>query len=380
MPFEHYIQKGTQKLRLGFTTGTCAALAARAAAEMLLSGRTVGNAILATPKGIVVETPVFETARGGGSVRCAVRKDAGDDPDITAGILVYAEVSTAAQPGIAVDGGEGVGRVTRPGLDQPVGAAAINSVPRRMITEAVQDVCDSLFYEGGLSVIISIPDGARLAARTFNPKLGIEGGLSVLGTSGIVEPMSTQALIDTIGLELRALAAAGHRSVVLTPGNYGERFLKEQPFLKDAPTVKCSNYIGDALDFAVFYEYTRILFVGHLGKLVKLAGGIMNTHSSAADCRMELLTAHAALMGAGAETAAALMGAVSTDACADILEGRGLLEPVMSSLLTKIQEQLSRRTGERAAVGAVVFSNQHGLLGRTETAVELIEHMKRGNF
>jgi cobalt-precorrin-5B (C1)-methyltransferase len=378
MPFEHYIQKGSRMLRLGFTTGTCAALAAKAAAETLLSGEAAGIVGLTTPKRLTVQVPVEETERGDCFVCCSVCKDAGDDPDITNGVLVYAKVSKTDRPGIEIDGGDGIGRVTRPGLDQPVGAAAINSVPRRMITDAVQSVCDSLFYEGGLSVVISIPEGARLAARTFNPKLGIEGGLSILGTSGIVEPMSTQALIDTIGLEFRALAAAGHRSVVLTPGNYGKQFLATHPFLEAAPTIKCSNYIGDALDFAVFCEFSRILLVGHLGKLVKLAGGIMNTHSSSADCRMEILTAHAALAGADRVTAAALMDAVSNDACVEILDRCGLREAVMSSLLSKIQEQLSRRVGDQAAIGAVIFSNQYGLLGRTETVAELIDFMKRG--
>ena len=376
MPFEHYIQKGSQRLRLGFTTGSCAALAAKAAALMLLTGETIDVVALITPKGIPVKVSVLDPSRGPDTVRCAVKKDAGDDPDITDGTLIFAEVSKTNRPGIVVDGGDGIGRVTCPGLDQPVGAAAINHVPREMIESEVQAVCDGVFYEGGVSVTISVPDGTRLAKKTFNPKLGIEGGISILGTTGIVEPMSTQALIDCIGLELRSLAAAGHNSVVLTPGNYGEQFLGAHPFLKNAPTVKCSNFIGDTLDFAVYYDFTKILFVSHIGKLVKLAGGIMNTHSSVADCRVELITSHAALCGADRKTAVDLMNAVSTDSCIQILDKQGLKDPVISSVMHKIQEQLSRRAGDGIDIGALTFGTGRGTLGQTATAEKLIDQFK----
>ncbi len=376
MPFEHYIQKGTQRLRLGFTTGTCAALASKAAAIMLLTGQPIDTVEIVTPKGLTVNVPVLSITRGTDTVRCAVQKDAGDDPDITDGALVCAEVSKTARPGITVDGGAGIGRVTRPGLDQPVGAAAINRVPREMIAAAAQAVCDGAFFEGGLSVVISVPEGERLAKKTFNPKLGIEGGISILGTTGIVEPMSTQALIDTIGVEIRARAAGGHKSLVLTPGNYGSQFLAAHPYLKNAPTVKCSNFIGDALDFAVCYGFTNILLVSHIGKLVKLAGGIMNTHSSVADCRMEIIASHAALCGADRQTVYELMRAVSTDSCIQALDHQGLRDPVITSLLKKIQEHLSRRAGNGIDIGAVMFSLVYGVLGQTETAANLIAGLK----
>ncbi|SHH99955.1 cobalt-precorrin 5B C1-methyltransferase [Sporobacter termitidis DSM 10068] len=373
MAFEQYIQKGSQRLRCGFTTGSCAALAAKAAAVALLTGKAPGTVAIMTPKRLSVEVPVLEAEAGADYAVCAVMKDSGDDPDVTNGALVYARVTKTEAPGIAIDGGTGVGRVTKPGLDQPVGAAAINRVPRQMIAAEVQSVCDRYGYAGGVSVVISIPAGAALAARTFNPKLGIEGGLSVLGTSGIVEPMSAQALIDTIGVELRQLAAKGYRKVILTPGNYGEAFLKTMPYLTAAPTVKFSNFAGDTLDFAAAYGFQKILVVGHAGKLVKLAGGIMNTHSAVADCRGEIIAAHAALHGAGREAARALMDAVSTDACLDILDRMGLLEDVLSSLLGRIQEQLQRRAGGGTEIGAVMFSNVRGLLGQTETAPGIID-------
>ncbi len=372
MPFEHYIQKGSQKLRMGFTTGSCAALAAKAAAKMLLTGVYIDTVDIMTPKELPVKVAVLETDFGSGCVSCAVQKDAGDDPDVTDGSLVFAKVSKTSTPGVQIDGGVGVGRVTRPGLDQPVGAAAINHVPRQMITSEVQAICERYDYEGGMDVIISIPKGIELAKRTFNPMLGIEGGISILGTSGIVEPQSMQALIDCIGVELRALAAEGHKSVLFTPGNYGEAFLAVHPFLGGIPTVKCSNYIGDALDFAVAYGFNRILLVGHVGKFIKLAGGIMNTHSGMADCRMELFAAHAALAGADTNTVSQLMNAVSTDACVEILDACALKEAVFCSLLQNIQAHITRRVGNSALIGAVMFSNVYGLLGQTEAAGHLI--------
>lgn len=368
MPFDHYIQKGGQQLRCGFTTGTCAALAAKAAVQMLLSSKAIASVALMTPKGIPVEVPVLEISSNDDCISCAVQKDAGDDPDITNGALVFASVAKTEQPGVFIDGGQGIGRVTKPGLDQPVGAAAINSVPRRMISSEVDAVCKLYGYKGGISVVISIPAGAELAKRTFNPKLGIEGGLSVLGTSGIVEPMSAQALIDCIGLELRTYAAAGYKSIVLTPGNYGEAFLQTHSALKTAPTVKFSNFAGDALDFCAAYGFQRILLVGHIGKLVKIAGGIMNTHSSVADCRLEIIAAHAALSGAGQEIVRELMNAVSTDACIGILDRNGLRDAVLSTLLVRIKEQLQRRVGEAIEIDAIMFSNVHGFLGQTGTA------------
>jgi cobalt-precorrin-5B (C1)-methyltransferase len=338
---------------------------------MLLTDAPVDTVTLVTPKGITVEVSVLDSVRTESTVSCAVRKDAGDDPDITDGVLVYAEVTKINRPGILIDGGIGVGRVTRPGLDQPVGAAAINNVPRRMIEEAVLTVCDARSYEGGLRIVISIPEGENLSRRTFNPKLGIEGGISVLGTSGIVEPMSSQALIDCIGLELRALYAAGARHVVLTPGNYGEAFLKAHPFMNGAPTVKCSNYIGEAIDFAVSSGFETVLLVGHLGKFVKLAGGIMNTHSSNGDCRKELITAHAALSGVDLNTIRALMNAVTTDDSIGILDKAGLREAVLRSLLVEIQEQLLRRAAGFTRIGAILYSNVYGYLGQTSTVTEI---------
>ena len=376
MSFEHYVRSGQRLLRCGYTTGTCAALAARGAAELLLAGCAPRTVCLTTPKGWPVEVLPRYCRMEYAAALCGVEKDAGDDCDITDGMVVEALVARTDAPGIAVDGGEGVGRVTKPGLDQPVGAAAINTVPRRMITEAVAEVCRRLGYAGGLRVEIRIPGGAEAARKTFNPKLGVEGGLSVLGTSGVVEPMSEQALVDTIALEIRQ-AAAGH-DLILTPGNYGADFLHAQKLdTLGVPVVKCSNFIGDALDISAAEGMERLLLVGHIGKLVKLAGGIMNTHSRYADCRTELFCAHAAVCGAGQELCAALLQAPTTDACLELLDKAGLRLAVLQRLLDAAAGHLQRRAGETCRTGLIFFSNQYGLLGLSDTAKEILAQWKR---
>lgn len=377
MSFEHYVRSGQRLLRCGYTTGTCAALAARGAAELLLTGCAPRTVCLTTPKGWPVEVLPRYCRMEYAAALCGVEKDAGDDCDITDGMVVEALVVRTDAPGIAVDGGEGVGRVTKPGLDQPVGAAAINTVPRRMITEAVAEICRRLGYAGGLRVEIRIPGGAEAARKTFNPKLGVEGGLSVLGTSGVVEPMSEQALVDTIVLEIRQAAAAGH-DLILTPGNYGADFLRDQKLdLLGVPVVKCSNFIGDALDIAAAEGMERLLLVGHIGKLVKLAGGIMNTHSRYADCRTELFCAHAAVCGVGQKLCAALLQAPTTDACLELLDKAGLRLAVLQRLLDAAAGHLQRRAGETCQTGLIFFSNQYGLLGLSDTAKEILAQWKR---
>lgn len=372
--FEHFITKGGKRLRRGYTTGTCAALAAKAATMLLLTGTAPEQASLLTPKGLTVTVDILAPSLQNGVARCAVRKDAGDDTDVTDGILVWAEAVKSQEPGVIIDGGKGIGRVTRPGLNQPVGAAAINSIPRQEIANQAKKVCRELDYHGGISFVISAPEGEALAKRTFNPRLGIEGGISILGTSGIVEPQSVQALVDTIEAEIKMLSARGEKALALVPGNYGKTFLTDMGLT--LPAVKCSNYIGDALDLAGAWGFTQVLLVGHLGKLVKLAGGIMNTHSKIADCRGELFTAHAALAGADKGLLERLMDSVTSDECIGLLDEASLRGLVIASLLEKIQFHLTARAQEKFQAGAVVFSNKYGVLGITSGANAIIEEWK----
>lgn len=378
--FEHYIRSGQRLLRCGYTTGTCAALGAAGAARLLLTGHAPESVGLRTPKGIVVEVaPQFCRLTADGAA-CAIVKDGGDDIDATTGLPVIAAVTLLpdAPRTVTIDGGAGVGRVTKPGLDQPVGAAAINHVPREMITEALLKEAKTFEYKGGFSVLVSIEGGEEAAKKTFNPHIGVIGGLSVLGTSGIVEPMSQQAIVDTMQLEIHQAALKnGARRLILTPGNYGLDYLRETNLtLLDIPIIKCSNFIGDALDAAATEHFEEVLLVGHIGKLVKVAGGIMNTHSRMADCRTELFCTYAALAGAKKEVCEALMQAATTDACLDILDQNGLREPVMHGLINAVQLHLERRAAGAFQVGAVLFSNQTGPLGQTETAEKLLQKWK----
>ena len=375
MGFERYIRSGDKLLRCGYTTGTCAALAASGAAALLLTGEAPAVVRLVTPKGWPVEVEPESCRMEGSAALCAVRKDAGDDPDVTDGMLIRAAV-TKTERGMEIDGGEGVGRVTKPGLDRPVGEAAINSVPRKMIREAAGKLCTACGYTGGLRIVISAPGGEEIAKKTFNPQLGIMGGISILGSSGIVEPMSERAIVDTTALEIRQAAESGKR-LILLPGNYGMDYLTEKlPELAAIPRAKCSNYIGEAIDATKLAGFGEVLLIGHVGKLVKLAGGIMNTHSKTADCRRELFVCHAALCGADIETCRALMAEITTEGCLDVLEHTGLRGAVLDSLLCAIQEALTHRGGEMR-IGALLFSNG-GFLGMTEEAKMILEGWRQG--
>ena len=369
---ELYIPVGRQKLRCGYTTGTCAAAAAAGAAARLLTGETLPAVRIITPAGVAVEAELLQHAAGEGWAACAVRKDGGDDPDVTDGALIFARVERTDTPGIVIDGGEGVGRVTLPGLDQPVGAAAINSTPRRMIGEQMEAVMAKAGYTGGLRAVISVPEGEALAKRTFNPRLGIVGGISILGTSGIVKPMSEAALLDSLYLEMDQRRAAGTEDLLLTPGNYGESFAREVLGLNLDRWCMCSNYLGAAIDHAAGAGFRSVLVVGHLGKLIKAAAGCMNTHSKTADARRETLTAHAALAGADRALLRALFDSPTTDAGVELLKQAGLLGPVMASIGEALDGQLKRRAGEGLTIEALFFSNQYGILGKTPGAERLL--------
>lgn len=404
---DKYIIRGDRRLRFGYTTGSCAAAAAHAAARMLFSRKSVDVVRLTTPKGITLFLEPFECVRDEQSAGCAIRKDAGDDPDVTDGVLIYAHVRKCDRSdclrqmeqygwqtvrnvadrtvmddekmsggfaAISLRGGEGIGTVTLPGLEQPVGAPAINKVPREMILKEVREVCAEYGYTGGLEVTISAPEGRELAAKTFNPRLGIEGGISILGTSGIVEPMSEQALVATIEVELRQKSTQ-NKYVLVTPGNYGTEYLKDNfPFgAEDA--VKCSNYVGQTIDLAVNLELSGLLFVAHIGKFVKVAGGIMNTHSREADARMEILASAALAAGIDAGHARQILGAVTTDEGLRIIREADVWQPTLDILTEKIDDYLKRRAQGRLKVGAIIFSNVYGELGRTEDVAEIMSKL-----
>lgn len=373
-------------MRFGFTTGSCAAAGAKASAYMLLTGKFKTKIKITTPKGVDFNAELVDIVRSEREVSCAVIKDGGDDPDVTTGCHVVAKVSfyddDADAPGdkassnaqVRITGGKGIGLVTKPGLDQPVGNHAINSVPRQMIEKEVLEVCELCDYKGELLVEISVPEGEEIALKTFNPRLGIEGGISILGTSGIVEPMSSQALLDTIFIELRQQRELGNSSAVVSPGNYGLDFIKSEYNFDLDRAVKCSNFIGDTVDMAVKLGFENFLLVGHIGKLIKVSGGIMNTHSKIADCRMELLAAAAIQAGASTQTVNAVLSAISTEEACKIIMAEdglsagsqgGLLSRTMQIVMEKILHHLRRHAGTMQ-VECATFCTQLGLLAESE--------------
>lgn len=361
-----------KRLRTGYTTGSCAAAATKAAVGMLLSGNEVHNISLITPNQTELYLEIEDISRTKTWVSCAVRKDSGDDPDVTNGIYIYARVEKKPGNEITLDGGSGIGRVTKKGLEQDIGQAAINKVPREMILKETKEQCDKYEYKQGLSIIISAPAGEKIAKKTFNPRLGIEGGISILGTTGIVEPMSEKALTDTIFLEMKMLKTNGIEWCYAVPGNYGIDFLKDSLEFDVDLAVKYSNYVGDVIDDAVNLDMKGILFVGHIGKLVKVAAGVMNTHSRQADCRMEVLSVHAALCGAGREVICQLMNCITTTEAIEILKRENILEAVMHSVMERVDFYLQNRAGEDLRIGAIIFSKEDGILGKTEHVDELM--------
>ena len=430
----------------------------------------------------LVTLAVYPTADGG----FATRKDAGDDPDVTNGTEIRAyvkvfekgpeETATSSVEGLRLHadrhpsemtddarevrmeshaaskcdgpapeavptgafvsadgrlyltGGVGVGRVTKPGLEQAIGQSAINRVPRQMIFDAVQQVLD-VFEEdekhridGCTSslkcylITISVPAGAELAQRTFNPMLGIEGGISILGTTGIVEPMSEAAIVATIETSIRQVLAleddavsetlrkedmppalekqtaatdSGRkddgsiglekrkRRILAVPGNYGQRYVEQQLGLRGVPVVEVSNYIGEAIDLAVSYGATDFLLVGNVGKLVKLAAGIMNTHSRVADGRWEIFAAHLALCGGTRAQVAAMREATTTEEMLTRLETMGLRVPVMASIMGEIEAHMAHRIRGQMDFGVIVYSERFGRVGETVGAERLLEGFRR---
>lgn len=391
---EEYVIKNQKKLRLGITTGTCSAAAAQAAAMQLLLGVESHAVTLRTPKGMTVSVPVYLLESDSRKASYRVVKDSGDDPDVTNGTDVCVTVEFVKQrvceqkdgsqdsscaftsesfPYLTLDGGIGIGRVTKEGLEQAVGQAAINRVPRQMIFAAVADVCEKANVCEPLHITVWMPEGETLAKRTFNPKLGIEGGLSILGTSGILEPMSEQAIVATIETEIRQLHAVGEEKVLVTPGNYGQAYASEYLGLDLAKSVKSSNYIGDTIDLAISYGMKDFLLVGNIGKLVKLAAGIFNTHSKVADGRGEIFAVHAAMAGAGANVVQEIYNCINTDRMLDVVEREGLREVVMQSILAAIEKHVAGRVGDTMRFGVIVFSEKYGYLGQTSDADNVLD-------
>ncbi len=357
-------------LRTGYTTGSCAAGAAKAATMALMGGAEQEEVAVVLPGGGVISLPLASLTREEGSATAAIVKDGGDDPDITTGLAVFARVTLNDSGEITLDAAEGIGRVTLKGLKVPPGEAAINPVPRQMILRNVRSV---LPPEKGAEVLLSVPGGEEIARKTFNPKLGIVGGISILGSTGIVHPMSEEALKESIALELKVLLGRGIAIPVFAFGNYGLDFLRQNR-VEESCIVKVSNYIGFMLEEAQGLGVKKIILAGHLGKMVKVAGGIFQTHSRYADCRLEILTAHAALLGAQKEDLARIFQAKTTTAAAEIIGELGLDE-MYSRLGEAALSRCRGFTHGEIEFGIIIFDDENRPLFIDTTAAIFLKEL-----
>ncbi|MDR0576546.1 MAG: cobalt-precorrin-5B (C(1))-methyltransferase CbiD [Candidatus Accumulibacter sp.] len=364
---EQTLSRNGKRLRYGVTTGSCAAAAAKAAMLALL-GQAPRRVRIHTPKGWTVDLDVEYCRPADGGMSCAVRKDAGDDPDVTHGMLVEAHCRLLDEPGVRIDGGRGVGRVTKKGLAVPPGEAAINPVPRRMIAREIA----ALLPPGrGARVEIRLPRGEELARKTFNPRLGIVGGLSVLGTTGIVEPMSDEAIRESMALEVNVAAEAGHRRLILTPGNHGLAMAARLGLPEEA-TIKIGNHLGYMLDQCRARGIEEVLMIGHIGKLARLAGGVFDSYSKVADARIEILAANLAWLGAPRAAIRELFDCVTTEAALEVIDRNGHGE-LYALLCRKAEQRASQRVYGEMRVGVLMFSLDGRTLGSGEMADEMLE-------
>ncbi len=371
-PLNFVLVKQSKEKRLGYTTGTCAAAAAGAASKMLFCGQEIFFVKFTSPSGYVVFLEIERIVRStdGRAVKCAVQKDGGSDPDATTGLYIYALVEKTDFPKIEICGGEGVGRVTLKGLDQDVGMPAINSVPRKMITQAIQKELPKC-YTGGVRVTISVPGGEEIAKKTFNPKLGIVGGLSILGTSGIVFPMSSEAILQTIKISLNVHWNLKEKIIALVPGNYGRDFLFSTFKIDIEKSVECSNFIFDAVQMIVKQGFTKVLFASHAGKAVKVAYGMKNTHSKFGDNRMDSIFSFAKHHVAPNEQNdffAKLKSCISTDDAADLLLQSGIANVVWDEIANAIRAQLENWAEQKVEFAVILFTQKCGVLSKTQNA------------
>lgn len=353
-------------LRSGYTTGTCAAAAGQAALQMLLSGEQATRIIIDLPGGGNIAVPVKNVQGKYGQAIAEIVKDAGDDPDITHGISIVATVELIPQDQIIIQGGSGVGMVTKPGLAVAVGEAAINPVPRQMISRALKKILPA---GCGAKVTISVPEGEKAALRTLNSRLGIIGGISILGTTGIVRPMSEDAYMDSLVPQIDQALALGYRSLVLTPGGMGARKAEEMGIPEDA-VVQTSNFIGKMLDECAGRSVQEIILLGHIGKLIKVAAGIFNTHSKIADGRRETLAAHAAMLGAETAVIRHIMELNTLEASVELIRSHELT-PVYFSIAEWVSKRCRERLGQEIKVGTILYALNGEILGYDVDACEI---------
>ncbi len=369
---EEYVYFEGKKLRKGYTTGTCATAASTAATLLLVAGERKEEIIVRTPSEKQLRIPIARLEEGADYAIAAVKKDGGDDADATHGLLIYAKITRTVDTEIHLDGGVGIGRVTQEGLLVPVGEAAINPVPRRMIIESVRQVIGA---EQGVNILIYAPEGEVRARQTMNSNLGILGGISILGTTGIVTPMSEEGWKSAISIELEMKRKQGYTKIVLSPGNYGEDFAVNQLKIAKKTIVSMSNFVGYVLKEVQRLAFEEVLIVGHLGKLIKVSAGIFSTHSKDADARTEILVANLALLGMPIEGLEKVEKCNTTEAAGDIIEELGYQQvyQVIADKIKKRSERILHFRKPQVKIETVLFSSKRGFLAATKPLTEIME-------
>ncbi|WNN53331.1 cobalt-precorrin-5B (C(1))-methyltransferase CbiD [Hafnia alvei] len=361
--------------RKGYTTGSCATAAAKVAALMVLRQQVINQISIVTPSGVTLRLNVEQPLICGQQASAAIRKDGGDDVDATHGMLIFAQVALNDSGSISIVGGEGVGTVTRKGIGLPVGSSAINRTPLHTIEGAVREVIGP---ERGAEIVIFAPEGEERAQKTYNGRLGILGGISIIGTTGIVTPMSEESWKRSLALELEMKRAQGMTSVILVPGNHGERFVQEQMQLNGDRVVTMSNFVGYMLQETQRLGFRRVVLVGHLGKLIKVAAGIFHTHSHIADGRMETLVTRLALMGAPRELLQAVFECSTTEAAMELIEQHGLqavYNDIAQAICARINQML-RFAVQPLQCDAVLFSFDNIVLGSNRPVNDIVADLR----
>lgn len=361
--------------RKGYTTGSCATAAAKVAALMVLRQQVINQVSIVTPSGVTLRLNVEQPLICGQQASAAIRKDGGDDVDATHGMLIFAQVALNDSGSISIVGGEGIGTVTRKGIGLPVGSSAINRTPLHTIEEAVREVIGP---ERGAEIVIFAPEGEERAQKTYNGRLGILGGISIIGTTGIVTPMSEESWKRSLALELEMKSAQGMTSVILVPGNHGERFVQEQMQLSGDRVVTMSNFVGYMLQETQRLGFRRVVLVGHLGKLIKVAAGIFHTHSHIADGRMETLVTRLALMGAPRELLQAVFECSTTEAAMELIEQHGLqavYNDIAQAICARINQML-RFAVQPLQCDAVLFSFDNIVLGSNRPVNDIVADLR----
>ena len=361
---DEYLYFRGKKLRYGYTTGSSATAATKAALMYLLddSKHDIPEVTIKLPSGNSLTISVNSLEKKENSILASVIKDGGDDPDVTHGLEIYSKVSLRNDSKINIFGGIGVGKVTKKGLPVAPGNSAINPVPLKMIRETVEEMLPEGF---GADVEISVPKGEETAKKTLNAKLGIIGGISILGTTGIVKPMSEESWKASLAIELKmALENAGNGEAIFLFGNRGKQYLSDNFDDNTSQAIVISNFVGYMFDRACEFEAKKIYFIGELGKFVKVAGGIFHTHSRVSDAKMEILTANALLVEESTENMKKIMSSNTTEEATKYIEKTEVYSLLAEKAKQKCEEYC-RRNGWELEVETLIISAEKEVLGNS---------------